>query len=89
MLILIALLLDLVLIPAFWPAKPVRIHAYTVLAAVNVMFYLLSMIFFFRRVRLDENRHGFIFRFVVLQFFLLTALILYKLTGLLILDSCL
>lgn len=87
--ILLGLLLNLILIPVFWPAKSIRIPVYTILAVANVTFYLICMVLFFIRVRREENRHGFTLRFMALQLFLLTALFLFKLTELLISGNCL
>ncbi len=86
--IAIGILLNLLLIPALWLfSLAVRIPAYTMLALLNVLFYLFGMIYFLRAMSPDENRSGFTLRFVLLQLFLLAALFLFKLTELLLLRA--
>ncbi len=83
------ILFNLILIPFLWIfSLAVKIPAYTLLASLNISFYLFGMLRFLRKMRLDEMKSGFTLQFILLQMYLLASLFLLKLTELLLIRAC-
>lgn len=85
------ILLNLVLIPAFWLLPSTfKVHFYTVAAIIDAFLYLaLTVLFFFEfRKRKQEEHPGLTLRFILLQLILLFSLFLFNLSGLLLLKYC-
>ena len=88
-LILTAGLLDLLLLIIFrLNGTPYGIGALILLAAANILFYLVLLAVFLRRTAKLPERKGFLLEFVLLQFFLCTGIFLFKLTDLMIHLNC-
>lgn len=87
--ILIASLIDILLIIVFrLSATPFGIGALILLAAVNMVFYLILLFCFLWKTAKLPERKGFLMEFVILQFFLCTGIFLFKLTDLMIQLNC-
>jgi len=87
--ILIAVLIDILLMIIFrLNGTPSGIGALILLAAVNLLFYLVLLFCFLRKTAKQPERKGFLLEFVLLQFFLCAGIFLFKLTDLMILLNC-
>lgn len=87
--ILIAGLIDLLLIIVFrLNGTPAGIRALVLLAAANMVFYLVLLGCFLRKTAKQPERNGFLLEFVFLQFFLCAGIFLFKLTDLMIQLNC-
>ena len=88
-LMLIAGLLDLLLLIIFrLNGTAWGINALILLAAGNLLFYLVLLARFLRKTSKLPERNGFLLEFVLLQFFLCTGIFLFKLTDLMIQLNC-
>lgn len=88
-LILTSGLLDLLLIIVFrLNGTPYGIGALILLAAANILFYVLLLIHFLRKTAKLPERNGFLLEFVLIHFFLCTGIFLSKLTDLMIELNC-
>lgn len=87
--LLIVGLVDLLLIIVFrLNGTPLGISALVLLAAANILFYLVLLVCFLRKTAKLPERNGFLLEFVLLQFFLCAGIFLFKLTDLMIQLNC-
>lgn len=85
--ILFAAFADLLLLPACWLCGEYRTAPLILLAAGNMLFYLILLLCFLRRFSSAPGRRGALLEFVLIQFFLCAGIFLYKLTDIILIRS--
>jgi len=87
--LLIICLIDLILLIVFrLNGTPAGIGALILLAAANMLFYLVLLVCFLRKTAKLPERKGFLLEFVLIQFFLCAGIFIFKLTDLMIRLNC-